>query len=409
LTFSVGSQSEVLPLPPIGLGTASHELPLSEVELSRLAALNLGHLRVDLQLSDPGFHGALKQAWNEAKSLGVPLEASLLVPPAGDSELHDLRNLLDELRPEIKRWLVYPEKELFWGGSPVALVVELAHKYLDGYRPGSGRDVQFCSGTNTDLIFMQRSLPPLERIDAVTFAITAEVHAADESSVMETLEAQPMVVHTAGFRAGGMPVIVSPVTFKMRHNPYATGPWPVLRPGELPPLVQERQMSLFAAAWTAGSLKALSESGARSLTYFETSGWRGVMETAGGSPLPEKFRSLPGSVFPLYHVFADVGEFAAGEVIRTHTSDRLRVDGIALHKSGRTRVVVANMTPEPQRVQVCNLGPQVVSRRLDETSVLEAMQSPEDFRQSPGETLVTRAGVLELELPPYGLARLDSE
>jgi hypothetical protein len=51
----------------------------------------------------------------------------------------------------------------------------------------------------------------------------------------------------------------------------------------------------------------------------------------------------------------------------------------------------------------------VVSRRLDETSVLEAMQSPEDFRQSPGETLVTRAGVLELELPPYGLARLDSE
>jgi hypothetical protein len=174
-------------------------------------------------------------------------------------------------------------------------------------------------------------------------------------------------------------------------------------------MVQERQMTLFGAAWTAGSLKALAGSGAHSLTYFETSGWRGVMETPQGSPLPEKFRSLPGGVFPMYHVFADAGEFAGGQVIPTQTSDNLRAEGIALQKNGRMRVIVANLTPEPQTVQVCNLSAQVTCRRLDETNVLAAMSSPESFRQAAGEKMLTQSGILELELLPYALARLDSE
>ena len=231
---------------------------------------------------------------------------------------------------------------------------------------------------------MQRSLPPLDQVDALTLAITAEAHAFDDASVVETLEAQPMVVKSALHLAGGKPVIVSPVTFKMRHNPYATGSWPVIRPGELPPMVEERQMALFGAAWTVGSIKVLAEAGAHSLTYYETSGWRGVMETPQGSPLPEKFRSLPGSVFPLYHVFADLGEFAGGKVLASQTSDNLRIEGIALRQSGRTRVLVANMTAEMQQVQICNLDPQVVYHRLDETNVIGSHAVPGELPPAPG-------------------------
>ncbi len=72
-------------------------------------------------------------------------------------------------------------------------------------------------------------------------------------------------------------------------------------PGELPPQVDVRQMSLFGACWTAGSFKYLAEAGTQSITFYETTGWRGVMETEAGSPLPELFRSLPGTVFPMYH------------------------------------------------------------------------------------------------------------
>lgn len=110
----------------------------------------------------------------------------------------------------------------------------------------------------------------------------------------------------------------------------------------------------------------------------------------------------------MYHVFADLGEFAGGKVLASQTSDNLRIEGIALRRSGRTRLLIANMTAETQQVQICNLDPQVVCHRLDENNVLEAMQTPESFRQRQGQKLVTQDGVLILEMPPYGLARLDS-
>jgi hypothetical protein len=108
----------------------------------------------------------------------------------------------------------------------------------------------------------------------VTFAITAEVHAFDNASVVETLEAQAAAAHSARQLAGARPVIVSPVTFKMRHNPYATGAVPPTPPGQLPTQVDLRQMSLLGAGWTMGSLKYLAESGVSSVTYYETTGWR---------------------------------------------------------------------------------------------------------------------------------------
>jgi hypothetical protein len=172
--------------------------------------------------------------------------------------------------------------------------------------------------------------------------------------------------------------------------------------------VDVRQMSLLGAGWTAGSLKYLAESSVHSVTYYETTGWRGVMETDAGSPLPEKFHSLPCAVFPLYHVLVDAGEFAGGEVIPTRSSDTLRADGLALRQGDRMRVIVANLSAEPQRVAVKNLSEQVRVRHLDETNVEQAMRSPEGFRAQPGELRPTSAGTLELSLLPYAAARIDS-
>ena len=52
-------------------------------------------------------------------------------------------------------------------------------------------------------------------------------------------------------------------------------PWP--GPG-VPPQVDSRQMSLFGACWTAGSLKFLCESVTDSITYYETVGERGIIQ-----------------------------------------------------------------------------------------------------------------------------------
>jgi hypothetical protein len=69
---------------------------------------------------------------------------------------------------------------------------------------------------------------------------------------------------------------------KPRFNAVATGPEPEPAPGELPKPVDARQMSLFGAAWTLGAIARLAQSEAARLTFYETTGWRGVMETGDG-------------------------------------------------------------------------------------------------------------------------------
>src|SRR5262249_316655 len=145
-----------------------------------------------------------------------------------------------------------------------------------------------------------------------------------------------------------LPLAVTPVTLKPRWNPYATGTAPEPIPSELPPTVDVRQMSLFGAGWTLGSIKYLAESGVESVTYYETTRCRGVMETEAGSPLPDQFRSIPGAVFPLYHVLADVGEFAGGHVLPSVSGEPLCFDGLALRQGGRTRLLLASFRPETQ-------------------------------------------------------------
>jgi hypothetical protein len=405
LSLAVDRSSEGRPLPKIGLGAASHDQPLTGVEVERLKKLDIGHLRADLQLSDANYTSRLQRAAADAETLGVPLHFALKISVEdGEAQLAALADLMKQRRPNVAAWLIYPARELFWGGSPVREVLELAHRALDGVIPGA----RFGSGTDADYIFMSRSLPPLEMVDFLTFAITPQVHAFDNASVVETARAQAAVAHSAQRLSAGRPVIVSPITFKMRYNAYASEPPKPTPPGVLPSAVDPRQMSLFGAGWTICSIGTLATTGVESVTYFETTGWRGVMETASGSPLPDKFQSFPGGVYPMYHIFADVAEFAGGEVLAVRASNPLAVDGLALGKGERLRVLVANMTDTSQDVAVGGMPEQVNVRMLDETHAERAMQDPETFRSQPGRAASAFGGTLALVLPPYAVARLDA-
>ncbi len=402
VTFSLQPE-ETFPLPRLGLGVASHGQPSNAVEISRLKALHLDHLRVELSLSEPDFVEKLNHAAAEADALGVSLTAALLIGDGLKVGLARLKEAVKTRLPPVKTWLVYPLKEIFTGGSPTRQALEAALPYLIGLIPGA----LIGAGTNTDFIFMQRTLPPLDLIDLVTFAINPQVHAFDNASIVETLEAQGAAVRTARRLAGGKPVIVSPLTLKPRFNPYATGPVSLPPPGELPPQVDPRQTSLLGAGWTAASLKYLAEGGAQSVTYYETTGWRGVMETASGSPLPELFHSQPSSVFPLYHVLADYGEFAGGEGVQTRSSNSLAVDGIALQRKAKTRLILANFSSEPQPVSIRGLGKPALVRALDETNAAAALLNPEQFRAFMGSPQPTTDGLLQLTLLPYAVVRID--
>lgn len=400
LTVSVGA-TPVGSLPRIGLGVASHGQSLSQKELERLKALHLSHLRVDLQLSQADYEARLRQATQEANDLGIPLEVGVTVSDAAADELKALAAVLDRIKPPVWAWLIFHEGTTYTSEE----WIKLAREHLAGYDPSA----KLGSGTNAFFTELNRGRPRFDLLDLVCYSLNPQVHAFDNLSLVETLAAQASTVESTRQFCEGLPIAVSPVTLKMRFNPNATGPEPEPGPGELPSAVDVRQMSLFGAVWTAGSLKYVAESGPHSVTYYETTGWRGVMETEAGSPVPEKFRSIPGAVFPLYHVLADVGEFAGGQVIPTTSSDALKVEGLALRKNGKSRVLLANLSPEVQKVKVQGLNQEVRMRYLDETNAETAMSSPEGFRagEDDAEVQKTTEGTVELNLLPYSVARID--
>ncbi len=133
------------------------------------------------------------------------------------------------------------------------------------------------------------------------------------------------------------------------------------------------------------------------------------MENEEGSPTPEKFRSLPGCVFPLYHVLADVSEFAGGEVLPSSSNTPLAVDGVVLRKDGRLRVLLVNLTGQERKVRVTGAGlPKLLLvKSLDESCAETAMISPESFRKQPGNKLETGRDAIEIWIRPYATMRLD--
>ena len=388
------------PLPAIGLSVAGHGEPLAEQDLALLRALRPAHLHVILDLTEPGWRPRLQHAAAEASALGAALEIEAIAGADG-SGLAELADALAKSGAEVARLLVFPEDDMVTTES----VLDAAHESLEE----AGVATAIGGGSRAYFTELNRATLPLAGMDVAGYTINPQVHAFDNASLTESLAAQAETVRSARAIVGQRPLAVGPVTLSPRFNPNATGPEPELGPGELPSSVDARQPSLFAAGWLAGSINALANAGADAVTYFETTGWRGLIERRGHPLRVAAFHSWPGMVFPVYHVLADVAEFQNGEVLPVSLGDGLRVQALALRDGRRVRVILANMSDDPVQVQLDVPGAgETAVRRLDDETVYLAASEPEAFRASV-QPLGEVQGSLSIDLPPWGLVTLDME
>jgi hypothetical protein len=396
IRFSVGEEV-IGKLPKLGLAVASHNQKLSARETRLLSWLTLSHLRVDLKLWESEYSQRLKRAQKEAKALNTQLEIAIWLSDNAEQELEGFVESLYKAKPWLPRWMIFHREE----NTTSSKSIELATEALDLY------DVVHWIGGGTDAFFTQlnRERPEVEKLDFVNFSINPQVHAFDNASVVETVDVVGTTVESACQFCPDKPISVSPITLKLRYNPAATGPQRELAAGELPPQVDVRQMSLFGAVWTLGILRGFAHAQAQSLTFYETTGWLGVMETEKGSPV--SFPSLPGSVFPIYHVLADVGEFGGADVVVSTHNAPLKLTGLVLHYGNRKRVLLANLTNEVQSVEIAGLNEVVHLRVLDETNAEFAMTEPEKFR-AQFQVVETTRGTFTLLLRPYAHACVDA-
>jgi hypothetical protein len=387
--------ASIAPLPEIGLGLANPPADLTEAQIQELQAMHLSHLRVDLRLAEPAWESVLEKAAGQAQSVGARLEAGLHVSDAASAELQSLAGVLAARGDDIvSRFLLYHVAEAV-----------ADRKWVEAARSAlAGLDAPIVSGANAYFTELNRNRPPVEVLDGVCYSLNPQVHAFDDASLMETPIAQGWTVESARRFSGPLPVHVSPVTLSPRFNPNATGPDSVSESDVLPSGVDARQMSLFGAAWTVGSLKYLAESRAASVTYFETVGWKGVLDSEAGSPAP--FPSIAGGAFPMAQVFTLFGGMAGGDVLTSHSSQHRKVDSVVLQRDGWVRLLVANMTAAPQvaRVNCARLSGTVRVETLDLETAELAVENPRGFRSRKDiRNTETVGGSFVVELGPHAV------
>lgn len=394
-------------LPKIGFGMASHGKALDAREVALLSRLRPDHLKAELRFRDKNWLAQLEQAARTAKQLNCPLELAIFLPDDAAAALAALRAQLRDVA--VVRLIVFHEAEAATGATS-ARWLSLAREHLSGVLPGT----QFVGGTNGNFAELNRQQPDsatMAAMDGVAYTINPQVHATDERSLVEAIEAQRDTVLTARSFSGPLPISVSSVTLKPPFNQAATEEEAPPDPDRLPAAVDPRQMSLFAAAWTVASLKSLAEGGADSITYYETTGWRGLIETADGSPLPGQFRSFAGMVFPVYWVFAFLAGARQAALWRATPDRPLLLDGLVVQMDDRLRLLLANLQPVAQAVYVQGLPMaqgEASIRRLTAASMAATADEADAFWNTAG-SLPIRDSAAWHTLEPYEVAFVELE
>lgn len=371
------------------------------------------HLRISLDLAEASWRERLSEGTAQAAALGADLELAVMARTPEGEGFDDLAAALATSGPTVARVLVF---------SPVSRPITFPRKdlattqaILDAAKVALRRADVLCpigGGARTYFTEFNRaqSWLPFEGLDVAGYTLNPQVHAFDWLSITETLEAQAETVHSARVLVGETPLAIGPVSLRPPFNPNATSPDPEPGPEELPASVDPRQLSLAAAGWTVGSLRNLIQSGVASLTFYETHGWRGLVEAREGLRARAAFPAAAGEIFPLYHVFAAVAEFAGGEALVATTSRPLAVETLALRSSTRLRVLVANLEDREQAVRVALpdtvVATEAVVRLLDEASAERAAQDVA-FVAGGGTVSAVANGGLDLALPPFAVAFID--
>lgn len=392
-------------VPALGLGADSDRHVASEREASLVAALAPAHLRVEVRLDRDDWSDALAVAQALARRIGSHLEVSVHLWSEHAGALPELAEAL-AAGPPVDRVLV-----ILAGGqtstpeeTTPGELVGLVRGGLATSLPGT----PFYGGTEMYFTELNRTRPRHASWDGLCFSITPQIHAFTDVDIVENLDAQGENLRSARAIAQGKPVAVTPITIRRRVNFHVADPGavPEVAPGELPDSVEVRQPSLLGAAWTAGSLKYVSEGEAASVTYYETTGWRGVVERDEGTPLPQRFFSRPGEAFPLYHPLADVAGWVGAEVLACPSSEPLAAVCLAVRtQDGTTRLLLANLTAQPREVVVAPLTGSLALRRLSEETAGAAAADPATFRSS-GQA-AEASGEIALALAPYEVVRID--
>lgn len=393
-------------VPPIGVALDPDHIEAAEASIPLLRQAGLAHL---LCHHDPrrGHDGrSLRRAATIAGDIGASPWLEFVVPGVGDFEkdVAELGRIVADLGAPFTTVLLSPAADLKstlpgseWPDAPPLDALHRAARIaFPGVRIGGGMFSYFTE--------LNRKRPPLDALDLVTFSTCPLVHAGDDRSVIEALEAIQHVALSARVIAGDKPLHVGPSSIGMRLNPYGTAP------KDNPHNIRQamngtdpRQRGLFAAAWNLGYLAGFASEGISALSLGAAAGPQGLVHASADAPKPY-FDAAGGNrnLYPVFHVIRGVARLSGRPMLAVDLNGCESLRALACETERGREIWVANCSADIQRIDLGGLGGRKLSiAHLDAGNFTTASGTPTVL-----DTLSPVTDGSPVEIDAYGVLRI---
>lgn len=237
---------------------------------------------------------------------------------------------------------------------------------------------------------LNRKRPPAELLDFIHHAGCPIVHAGDDASAMENLEAAPWIFKSVKAFGAGKPHWIFPTGVSMRENPYGAAP------ADNPENIRQamngddpRDRGLFGAAWRVGYASCAAQAGVAALTLGSVGGPSGVACS----------RQSGARATPSHMALREMAACADGEVLGVEIDRAQDLQALAVSGPGGRRLLLANLTGDEQPVRIDGF-PGATARILDETSFAR-------YCADPSADLARAVDPSDLRLAPYAVVAID--
>ncbi len=287
-TIEIGEPGEVR-MPQIGVGVPPGLRKATDEENAALISLRAGWWVLEADFRDPDAIDDLITAATLRAGLPVHLQLDAVVPntlkpdDAAKAVADACKRaglVIDALRLLPASYLKSYQPTGIWPDlPPLAEYAKAARNHFPSAQIGGGMFTYFTE--------LNRKRQPADGLDFIGHSTCPIVHAADDISVMQTMETLPHIVQSVKALWPALPYRLGPASIAMRRNPYGEAPAANLTLERLAMADSDpRHRALFGAAWTAAYAAAVAPLGIDVLSLQESHGASGPLPNGRTTPVP---------------------------------------------------------------------------------------------------------------------------
>jgi hypothetical protein len=322
-----------LRVPELGVALAHDEIEAASAAIDALLVLKPSFLVCHADMRDSAALSEFERIRQAGEATGAKMVIEVVVPDEADAiaSLEPVATAAKRARLEIDSIVISSAADLkSWqpgATRPEKPTVEdiaaAARAAFPGPKLGGGM-----LSTFTEL---NRKRPKAALFDFITHTTCSIVHAADDRSVMETLETLPAIIGSAKVMIDEKPYRIGPSAIAARMNPYGKGVADNPANGRVCLTNRDpRQRGLFNAAWTLGYVAACAYGGVTSVAMGAATGALGFIHHRSADGPQPYFDAINGAaVYPAFHVMSGLARGGGHHLVKMKLSEPGKVAALA--------------------------------------------------------------------------------